>query len=66
MVNFENDTTTTAQTVTMTEQLDPSLDWSTFQFGDIGFGGVTISVPPGRTSFSTRVDATATLGSSWT
>ena len=63
-MNFANDPTATApaQTVTITDQLDPNLDWSTFQLGDIGFGTITISVPPGRTSFNTRVDATATLG----
>jgi hypothetical protein len=63
-VNFENESSATApaQTVTVTEQLDPNLDWSTFQLGDIGFGTFLVSVPPGRTSFSTRVDATATLG----
>jgi hypothetical protein len=63
-VNFENEATATApaQSVTVTEQLDPNLDWSTFQFGDFGFGTTVVPVPPGRTSFSTRVDATATLG----
>jgi hypothetical protein len=48
--------------VTVTEQLDPNLDWGTFQLGDFGFGDVVVSVPAGRTSYSTRVDATATLG----
>ena len=63
-MNFSNEATATApaQTVTVTEQLDPNLDWSTFQFGDIGFGTFIVNVPPGRTSFSTQVDATATLG----
>jgi hypothetical protein len=63
-VNFTNEATATApaQAVTVTEQLDPNLDWSTFQFGDIGFGTYIVNVPPGRTSFSTQVDATATLG----
>jgi hypothetical protein len=63
-VNFENEATATAPAPaqTVTEQLDPNLDWSTFLLGDIGFGNFTVSVPPGRTSFSTRVDATATLG----
>jgi hypothetical protein len=63
-VNFSNEATATApaQTVIVAEQLDPNLDWSTFQFGDIGFGTDIVNVPPGRTSFSTRVDATATLG----
>jgi hypothetical protein len=48
--------------VTVTEQLDPNLDWGTFQLGDFGFGDIVVSVPAGRTSYSTRVDATATLG----
>jgi hypothetical protein len=63
-INFENEPTATApaQTVSVTEQLDPNLDWSTFQLGDIGFGDTVVSVPAGHTSFSTRVDATATLG----
>ncbi len=63
-VTFENEAEATApaQAVTVTEQLDPNLDWSTFQLGDIGFDDLVIDVPAGRTSFSTRVDATATLG----
>jgi hypothetical protein len=48
--------------VQITEQLDPNLDWSTFQLGSLGFGSYTVPVPSGRTSFHTRVDATATLG----
>ena len=63
-MNFSNEATATApaQAVTVTEQLDPNLDWSTFQFGDIGFGAFIVNVPPNRTSFSTQFDATATLG----
>jgi streptogramin lyase len=63
-VNFQNEPTATApaQTVTVTDQLDPNLDWTTFQIGDLGFGNTTVSVPAGRTSFHSRVDATATLG----
>ena len=37
-------------------------NWSTFQLGTIGFGSYVVNVPPGLTSYSTRVDATATLG----
>ena len=51
-----------ADNVVVTEQLSPNLDWSTFQLGTIGFGSYVVNVPPGLTSYSTRVDATATLG----
>ncbi len=63
-VYFENQPTASAPAlvVTVTQQLDPNLDWSTFQFGTIGFGTFTIDVPPGLQHYSTRVDATASLG----
>lgn len=40
----------------------PNVDASRFQFGDIGFGDFYISVPPGLQSYSSVVDASATLG----
>jgi hypothetical protein len=49
-IGFENDpkkATVAAQDVTVTIPLDPNLDWSTFQLGDIQFGATTISVPIG-------------------
>ena len=46
----------------MTEQLDTSLDWTTFQLGNFGFGSKSYTVPAGLTSYSTRVDATSTVG----
>jgi RHS repeat-associated protein len=63
-IDFQNVPTATApaQIVTVSQQLDPNLDLSTFQLGSIGFGNLTVSVPPGRTTFSTRVDATASAG----
>jgi RHS repeat-associated protein len=63
-VLFENEPTASApaQIVTVTEQLDPNLDWNTFQLSQIGFGSTLIQVPQGLTTFSTQVDATATLG----
>ncbi len=63
-IDFTNEPTATApaQTVVVTEQLDPSLDLSTFQFGTIGFGNLSVTVPAGVTSFRTRVDATASVG----
>lgn len=63
-IEFENQPTATApaQTVVVTQQLDPNLDWNTFQLGSIGFGDTVVNVPSGQTSFSTQVDLTATLG----
>ena len=52
----------TAQLVQVIQQLDPSLDWSTFQLGDFSFGGQLYSVPAGLTSYSTRIDATSSVG----
>jgi hypothetical protein len=39
-IDFENDPTATApaQIVTITDQLDPNLNWTTFQLTGIGFG----------------------------
>ena len=63
-IEFSNEKTAEvpADNVIVTEQLSPNLDWSTFQLGTIGFGSYVVNVPPGLTSYSTRVDATATLG----
>ena len=63
-IEFSNEKTAAvpADNVTVTEQLSPNLDWSTFQLGTIGFGSYVVNVPPGLTSYSARVDATATLG----
>jgi hypothetical protein len=63
-VYFENKATASApaQVVSVTQQLDPSLDWSTFQLGDFSFGNFTVVVPPGRQDYSTRVDARNSLG----
>jgi RHS repeat-associated protein len=54
-IDFENDGSAAAQTVTVTEQLDPSLDWSTFQLGSFGFGPVNVTVPAGLTQYQTTV-----------
>ncbi len=43
-------------------ELSPNLDWSTFQLGAIDFGSTVVNVPAGRTSYTTTIDATATLG----
>ena len=51
-----------AQVVTVTQQLDASLNWNTFQLDNFGFGGLVFAIPPGLTSYSTRIDATSTVG----
>jgi RHS repeat-associated protein len=64
IVNFENKPTASAaaQVVSLTQQLDPNLDWSTFELGSFNFGSYSVTVPPGRQEYSTRVDARKTLG----
>ncbi len=51
-----------ARTVTVTEQLDPSLDLSTFSIGSFGFGTNSFSVPAGLQDYSTRIDDRAETG----
>ena len=60
-IHFENDAqkaSASAQDVTITESLDPSLDWSRFELGPIQFGATTVEVPDGLQSFATSVDTT--------
>jgi RHS repeat-associated protein len=63
-IQFENKPTASApaQEVIVTQTLDPNLDFTTFELGDIGFGNTVVHIPAGRNSYSTRIDATATLG----
>jgi RHS repeat-associated protein len=62
-IRFENEAQANApaQVVIVTEQLDPNLDWSTFQLGDFGFGNLVLHVPAGSIFYSTRIDVRATL-----
>ena len=64
VIRFENKATATApaQEVFVTQQLDPDLDFSTFEFGDFGFGDFEARVPDGLSSISTRVVARDSLG----
>ena len=59
-IDFENDPSATApaQSVTITDQLDPNLDWSTFQLTGIGWGDTVLSIPAGSQSFETTVPMT--------
>jgi RHS repeat-associated protein len=63
-IYFQNEATATgpAAQVVITEQLDSNLDWSTFELGDFGFGGVDVQVPSGRSVYHTRLDERAKLG----
>ena len=63
-VDFENDGSVAAQDVTVTEQLDPNLDWSTFQLGSFGFGPVNVTIPAGLTQYQTTVAYQNSDGSS--
>lgn len=62
-VEFENDGTAAALDVTVTQQLDPNLNWSTFQFGSFGFGSIDVTVPAGLTQYQTTVSYENTDGS---
>ncbi len=59
-VNFENSPTATApaQEVDITDQLDPHLDWSTFQLTAVGFGDTNVTIPAGSQYFATTVPMT--------
>ncbi len=63
-IEFENIPTADApaQVVKLTQQLDTHLDWSTFQLGSFGFGGQIFAIPAGLTSYSVRLNESATLG----
>jgi hypothetical protein len=56
IVNFENLATATApvQELVVVDYVNPNLDWTTFQFSDIAYGGRLLSVPEGTTGFSRR------------
>jgi hypothetical protein len=55
-IRFENKTNATApaQRVTVTDALDPKLDWSTFELMNLGFNLVEVPVPPGLARYATN------------
>jgi hypothetical protein len=63
-IYFENKASAgaAAQEVIITQQLDADLDFASFELGDFGFGDITVHVPSGRSTFSTRVDARVSVG----
>ena len=56
-MRFENDweATAAARRVTIVDQLDDNLDWTTFEQSKIDFGDHVIDVPPGLTHFETSL-----------
>jgi uncharacterized repeat protein (TIGR01451 family) len=63
-IHFENEPAATApaQQVIVTEQLDPGLDFHSFQVGDFTFGNVAVHVPDNQGFYNTRLDLRASLG----
>jgi hypothetical protein len=59
-IDFENAMTATApaQAVTITDQLAPTLDWSTFRLTEIGFGDILLTVPANSQHYQTTVAMT--------
>ena len=59
-IDFENAPTATApaQAVTITDQLDPNLNWSTFQLTGIGWGDTILTIPAGSQHYETTVPMT--------
>jgi hypothetical protein len=47
-----------AQRVTISDQLHPGLDWSTFQLVELGFGDTMVPIPAGRTHYAGSVPMT--------
>ena len=64
MIRFENldEATAPAAEVVITQQLDPDLDWTTFELGSFGFDQWIMDVPPGRHQYSTRIDLIDSIG----
>jgi len=64
-IRFENDPVLAlapAQLVRITQTLDSDLDPRSFRLGDFGFGSIVVDVPDNRSFYTTRIDATASLG----
>ena len=59
-IEFENASSATApaQSITITDQLDPNLNWSTFQLTDIRWGDTILSIPAGSQHYEATVPTT--------
>ncbi len=60
LIQFENSPTATApaQSVTITDQLDPTLDWTAFQLTGIAWGDTILTIPPDSQHYDTTVSMT--------
>ena len=63
-IEFENAATATApaQSITVTQQLDPSLDWRTFRLTGFGFDNLSTTLSGGQAFYSALLDYSATKG----
>ncbi|MFN8534452.1 MAG: FG-GAP-like repeat-containing protein [Dehalococcoidia bacterium] len=50
-----------AQSITVTQTLDPDLDVGSFELDTFGFGGRRFAIPPGRTFYQQQVAISSTL-----
>jgi len=65
MIRCENDpvfATAPVQYLTITQELDDSLDLRTFRLGSFGFGGQVFEVPANKALYQTRLDLTKEMG----
>jgi len=65
MIRCENDpefATAPVQYLTITQELDDSLDLRTFRLGSYGFGGQVFEVPENKALYQTRLDLTEEIG----
>ncbi len=65
MIRFENAedfATAPAQKVSITHPIDEHINLFSFKLGSFGFAGMSFNIPPGRSSFSTRLDLRDSLG----
>jgi len=63
-IDFENAATATApaQVVTITQQLDPNLNWNTFRLTGFGFDNLTYTLSGTQAFYSAQLDLSATKG----
>lgn len=63
-IEFENSSTATASAgdIQITQQLDPNLDYSSFQLGNIELGNLIISIPVSLNSINEILDERSSLG----
>ncbi|QLE55149.1 NF038122 family metalloprotease [Nostoc sp. TCL26-01] len=63
-IRFENMATATApaKLVTVTQQLDPDLDWRSFRLESFSWGDIIVEIPENRSFYSERLDVREQYG----